>query len=794
MTIDSVKKMKDALCEKLKVSFGSTVEEASDAQMMRASALVLRDVMAERSVDTMRETREEHRRQVHYLSMEFLMGRSLMKNAFNLGVGEILTEALDELGFRAADIFESEPDAGLGNGGLGRLAACYLDSMTTLDIPAAGYSICYELGIFRQRIVDGQQVELPDNWKDLGGAWLLPKPQETETVCFGGTVRQFWDDGRLHVVPEGETEVLAIPCDMEIAGYGTKHVNTLRLWDAKSPVPLDMSLFSQGEYLRAQEQHAMAETIAKVLYPEDNHPEGKSLRLKQQYFFVSATVQSIVRKHIEVYGTAANFHEKNVIQINDTHPALVIPELMRILMDDAGLDWDTAWNITTHSVAYTNHTVLSEALERWPQELMQSLLPRVWTIITEIARRYQEKIENYYHDEAKTRELAIIWDGQVRMANLCIAGGMAVNGVSALHSDILRNDVFKYQCAMEPEKFKNVTNGIDHRRWLAQINPRLDELVRALAGGDEYLLHPEALKKLEAYADDTAVLNRLGEIKRANKLDFAAYVKKTQGIVLNTDAIFDVQVKRLHEYKRQLLCAMRITQLQLMLHDDPDQPFQPRTFLFAAKAAPGYATAKRIIQLLCSLAADVNADPVCRGKLQVYFLPNYRVSAAEMLMPAAQVSEQISTAGKEASGTGNMKLMMNGAVTIGTLDGANVEMFEQLGTDNMFLFGLHADEAEALRAAGYDPWLGRVLERMSRGYADGESYADLVSSLLYGGDPYLLLADFDDYAATHERLYAAIADPAARARLSLVNIARSGIFAADRAVREYAERIWEVHA
>ena len=534
MTIDSVKKMKDALCEKLKVSFGSTVEEANDAQMMRASALVLRDVMAERSVDTMRETREEHRRQVHYLSMEFLMGRSLMKNAFNLGVGEILTEALDELGFRAADIFESEPDAGLGNGGLGRLAACYLDSMTTLDIPAAGYSICYELGIFRQRIVDGQQV-------DLGGAWLLPKPQETETVCFGGTVRQFWDDGRLHVVPEGETEVLAIPCDMEIAGYGTKHVNTLRLWDAKSPVPLDMSLFSQGEYLRAQEQHAMAETIAKVLYPEDNHPEGKSLRLKQQYFFVSATVQSIVRKHIEVYGTATNFHEKNVIQINDTHPALVIPELMRILMDDAGLDWDTAWHITTHSVAYTNHTVLAEALERWPQELMQSLLPRIWLILTEIARRYQEKIENYYHDEAKTRELAIIWDGQVRMANLCIAGGMAVNGVSALHSDILRNDVFKYQCAMEPEKFKNVTNGIDHRRWLAQINPRLDELVRALAGGDEYLLHPEALKKLEAYADDTAVLNRLGEIKRANKLDFAAYVKKTQGIVLNTDAIFDVQ-------------------------------------------------------------------------------------------------------------------------------------------------------------------------------------------------------------------------------------------------------------
>ena len=799
MTIDSVKKMKDALCEKLKVSFGSTVEEASDAQMMRASALVLRDVMAERSVDTMRETREEHRRQVHYLSMEFLMGRSLMKNAFNLGVGEILTEALDELGFRAADIFESEPDAGLGNGGLGRLAACYLDSMTTLDIPAAGYSICYELGIFRQRIVDGQQVELPDNWKDLGGAWLLPKPQETETVCFGGTVRQFWDDGRLHVVPEGETEVLAIPCDMEIAGYGTKHVNTLRLWDAKSPVPLDMSLFSQGEYLRAQEQHAMAETIAKVLYPEDNHPEGKSLRLKQQYFFVSATVQSIVRKHIEVYGTAANFHEKNVIQINDTHPALVIPELMRILMDDAGLDWDTAWNITTHSVAYTNHTVLSEALERWPQELMQSLLPRVWTIITEIARRYQEKIENYYHDEAKTRELAIIWDGQVRMANLCIAGGMAVNGVSALHSDILRNDVFKYQCAMEPEKFKNVTNGIDHRRWLAQINPRLDGLIADLCGGRGYLLHPEELKKLEAFAGDGAVLARLDEIKRANKLDFAAYVKKTQGVALNTDAIFDVQVKRLHEYKRQLLNAMHIIYLYQKLQDDPSMELQPRTFLFGAKAAPGYAVAKRIIHLINSLANQINSDPLCRGRLQVVFLENYRVSLAEHLMPASEVSQQISTAGKEASGTGNMKFMMNGALTVGTLDGANVEMHEVLGDENMFLFGLHADEVARLKAQGYAPQrlcehddaLKRVVDQLRTGFSDGVSYDDLAQRLLQR-DEYMLLQDFASYCAAEQRMAKTYADRAAWDRMSLLNIARSGIFAADRAVAQYADNIWHV--
>ena len=809
MTIDSVKKMKDALCEKLKVSFGSTVEEASDAQMMRASALVLRDVMAERSVDTMRETREEHRRQVHYLSMEFLMGRSLMKNAFNLGVGEILTEALDELGFRAADIFESEPDAGLGNGGLGRLAACYLDSMTTLDIPAAGYSICYELGIFRQRIVDGQQVELPDNWKDLGGAWLLPKPQETETVCFGGTVRQFWDDGRLHVVPEGETEVLAIPCDMEIAGYGTKHVNTLRLWDAKSPVPLDMSLFSQGEYLRAQEQHAMAETIAKVLYPEDNHPEGKSLRLKQQYFFVSATVQSIVRKHIEVYGTAANFHEKNVIQINDTHPALVIPELMRILMDDAGLDWDTAWNITTHSVAYTNHTVLSEALERWPQELMQSLLPRVWTIITEIARRYQEKIGNYYHDEAKTRELAIIWDGQVRMANLCIAGGMAVNGVSALHSDILRNDVFKYQCAMEPEKFKNVTNGIDHRRWLAQINPRLDELVRALAGGDEYLLHPEALKKLEAYADDAAVLNRLGEIKRANKLDFAAYVKKTQGIVLNTDAIFDVQVKRLHEYKRQLLNAMHIIYLYQQLQNDPNRAMQPRVFLFGAKAAPGYRRAKEIIHFINVLAAKVASHERASKMIRIVFLQNYNVSTAEMLMPASEVSEQLSTASKEASGTGNMKFMMNGAVTIGTLDGANVEIADLVGNDNCYIFGMRSNEVEALYAAGTyrsldiyetNAELRRALNMMFDGTLTPENpkmFEGLYRALVFsdnGGmaDPYLVLKDFGSYQQAQSHLGADYLDQKKWTRKEIINVAKSGVFSSDRTIAQYAKEIWKV--
>ena len=462
--------MKQAISDKLRLNFGCTEEEATEANMMKACAMVLRDRMSSQYVESRMKVRKKQMRRVHYMSMEFLMGRSLMKNAYNLGVLEPMKAAIEEMGFKSASIFDMEPDAGLGNGGLGRLAACYLDSLTTLEIPARGYSICYELGLFRQKIVDGQQLELPDNWKEQGDAWLVPKPDEVEEVHFGGTLREFWDGDHLHIVNENYTRVLAIPCDMSIAGYDTAHTNSLRLWDAKSPTPIDMSKFNQGDYLRAGEEQAMAEVIAKVLYPEDNHYEGKSLRLRQQYFFVSATVQSIVRKHIQNYHTVTNFHEKNVIQINDTHPALVIPELMRILMDDAGLSWDEAWNITVNSVAYTNHTVLAEALERWPQELVQTLLPRIWQIICEIGRRWQAKVTDFYRgDESKVKNMAVIWDGEVRMANLCIAGGMAVNGVSALHSDILRNDLFKDACTMEPEKFKNVTNGIDHRRWLAEI-------------------------------------------------------------------------------------------------------------------------------------------------------------------------------------------------------------------------------------------------------------------------------------------------------------------------------------
>ena len=805
MTAFTTKKLKEALTAKLMLNFGKVPEEATDQEMMKASALVIRDVMALREVETRTKTRREQKKQVHYLSLEFLMGRSLMKNAYNLEILPQLREALEEMGFKAADIFELEPDAALGNGGLGRLAACYLDSMTTLEIPATGYSICYELGIFKQKIVEGQQVELPDDWKGLGSAWLLPKPEEAQEVRFGGTIREFWDDGHLHVVNENATVVRAVPCDMEIAGYGTDHVNVLRLWDARSTKPLDMSLFSRGEYLKAAEEEAMAETIAKVLYPEDNHLEGKSLRLKQQYFFVSATVQSIAAKHLEVYGTLKNFHEKNVIQINDTHPALVIPELMRIFIDDAGMDWDEAWSITTQSVAYTNHTVLAEALERWPQNLFEHFLPRIWQITQEISARWQKKVEDFYHDPQKTEKMAIIWGGEVRMANLCVAGGIAVNGVSALHSDILRKDVFKNACTMEPWKFQNVTNGIDHRRWLSEINPELDSLIRDLAGGDDYLLHPTALEKLDAYADDKTVLERLAKIKQDNKERFALYAKKHQGVVLDPTAIFDVQVKRLHEYKRQLLNVLHIIALYQKLQDDPNCITQPHTFLFGAKAAPGYAVAKRIIRLINSLADQIEHDPICKGKLQVVFLENYRVSLAEQLMPASEVSQQISTAGKEASGTGNMKFMMNGALTVGTLDGANVEMHEVLGDENMFLFGLRADEVEQLKREGYVPQrlyrrderLRRCLDALRTGFRDGVSYDDLYQRLLFGAggspaDEYLLLADFQAYCEAEQRMAHTYHDPIQWNRMSLHNIARSGIFAADRAVAEYADNIWHV--
>ena len=792
---------------KLQRNFGRTVDDATPNHMFKACALVLRDIMSRRQMETDNRVWEGQQRQVHYLSLEFLMGRSLEKNAYNLGLLDTLKQALEGLGFSASDLFESEPDAGLGNGGLGRLAACYLDSMTTLEIPATGYSICYELGIFKQKIIDGKQVELADNWLGLGDAWLIPKLDETEEVRFGGKIEDSWDeDGHNRPVHTGYTTVLAIPRDMEIAGYKTRHTNVLRLWDAKSPVPVDMSLYSRGEYLKAVEQQAMAEVIAKVLYPDDNHYEGKSLRLKQQYFFVSATVQSIVRKHRSQYGTLRNFHEKHVIQINDTHPTLVIPELMRILLDVEGYSWDEAWHIVTHTVCYTNHTVLAEALERWPQKLIETLLPRIWQILKEIARRYQGELERRYGgDTGKIAHMAIIWGGEVRMANLCVCACEYINGVSALHSEILKQDVFRDAYQAQPDKFTNVTNGVDHRRWLSQINPKLDALIRDCTGGSSYLLHPQNLSKLEKYKDDKSVLKQLEAIKSENKRRFASWVARESGVVLNTDAIFDVQVKRLHEYKRQLLNVLHIVCLYHQLQDNPNMNFTPQTFLFGAKAAPGYHVAKEIIQLINSLAAQINADPVCKDKLQVVFLENYRVSLAEKLMPASELSEQISTAGKEASGTGNMKFMMNGALTIGTLDGANVEMHQQVGDENIFLFGLTAEEVNERKRQGYrpldiyqhNPVLKRVIDQISGGFADGVSYSDLTNRLLFGAggspaDEYMLLADFDSYCQAHQRALATYADHQQWNRMSLINIARSGIFAADRSIADYAKNIWHV--
>ncbi len=790
--------VRSAIEDKLCARFAVTSKEATDAQIFQATAIVIREIMSRLlSAEDPRHATKE----VHYMSMEFLMGRSLMKNAFNLGISDAVSGALEDMGRNASDIFEEEPDAGLGNGGLGRLAACYMDSMTTLGLEATGYSICYELGIFRQKFVDGRQTEVADDWRTAAESWLIPRYEDAVEVRFGGQVSPHWDSfGHYSAEYTGYTAVIAVPRDMLIAGYGGKEINTLRLWDAKSPNSLDMYLFSEGEYVKSMEQRTMAEVITKVLYPADEHIEGKTLRLKQQYFFVSATAQDIVRKHIKKWGDIRSFAEHHTIQINDTHPTLIILELMRIFMDEHGMGWDEAWSIVKASVAYTNHTVMSEALERWPQNLVQQLLPRLWEILCEINRRWCEYLVAQFGQGEKVGRNLIIRDGQVHMANLCLAACYKVNGVSKLHGDILRRDLFRDICSIRPDSFTYVTNGIDHRRWLAQINPGLHSLITELLGSDNYLTQPEQLEELMKYTSDAEVLKRVNDIKYANKLRFARFAARNDNFALNPDSVMDVQIKRLHEYKRQLLCAMSIASLQMQLHDDPNMLFVPRTFVFGAKAAAGYKTAKRIIELLLSLANDINNDPVCRGKLQVYFVENYRVSAAEAIVPAAQVSEQISTAGKEASGTGCMKLMMNGAVTIGTLDGANVEMYERLGDENMFLFGLHTEEIEQLRASGYDanaiaskdPEIMRVFDRFSQGFSDGKSYSDLVSMLLYGGDPYMLVADYRAYADCQKRVYERISDKNEMARLALVNTAKSGVFAADRAIREYAHNIWNV--
>ena len=790
--------IRSAIEDKLCALFSVTSENASDDQLFMASAIVIREIMS-RILSI--QDKKSKGKEIHYMSMEFLMGRSLMKNAYNLHISEALIGAFEDMGKNAVDIFEAEPDAGLGNGGLGRLAACYMDSMATLGLEGTGYSICYELGIFKQKFRDGRQTELADNWRIAADSWLVPRYDEEVEVRFGGQIEPHWDNfGHYTAEYNGYTAVKAIPRDMLISSYGSEYINTLRLWDAKSIDSLDMFLFSEGKYVESLENRTMAEVIAKVLYPADDHVEGKLLRLKQQYFFVSATAQDIVRKHIKEWGDIRNFHEHHTIQINDTHPTLIIPELMRIFMDEYDLGWDESWEIVKQTVAYTNHTVMSEALEKWPQDIVAKLLPRVWEILCEINRRWCDYLVSVFGQGEKVGRNLIIRDGQVHMANLCLATCYKVNGVSRLHGDILKNDLFRDICEIHPELFTHVTNGIDHRRWLSQINPELHSLICDLLGSDSYLTQPELLGDIAKYADDKAVQDQFNRIKLINKQKFGYFALRNDGFDLNPNSVMDVQIKRLHEYKRQMLCAMSIALHQIYLHDNPDMDFTPRTYVFGAKAAAGYKTAKRIIELLLSMADDINNDPVCKGKLQVYFVENYRVSAAEAIVPAADISEQISTAGKEASGTGCMKLMMNGAVTIGTLDGANVEMYELLGDDNMFLFGLHEDEIRNLRYNGYNPadiynnnmGINVVLNKFSNGYRDGKSYSDLVSGLVYGGDPYMVLADFQSYFDCQAKLYNCISNDSVRARMGIMNVAKSGFFAADRAILNYANNIWHI--
>ena len=795
------------LQDKLTSEYGVELNVASKQQIYRSLALICRQMMSENHKKFQSKAIGTGTKQVYYLCMEFLMGRSLKMSLFNLGLDEVAKKALADADIPLDSIFEEEPDAGLGNGGLGRLAACYMDGMATDGVRGTGYSIRYEHGIFKQKIVEGQQVELPDSWLSTGEVWQIPAMDETREVKIGGTVDTYFDDnGKLVVNYHDYTPVLAVPYDMPISGYGTNNIARLRLWKAQSPIALDMKLFSSGEYLKALEKHALAETISMVLYPEDNHREGQSLRLKQQYFLVSATLQDICAKHKAKYGTLENFAHKHVLHINDTHPTLVIPELMRILMDENDMSWEQAWNITSQSVAYTNHTVMPEALECWPESLVQELMPRVMQIIHEINERFCKELWNYFpNDFQKISKLAIVADDTVRMAHLAIAGSFSINGVSALHSEILKERVFNDFYKIYSSKFCNVTNGIAHRRWLCEANPELAELIESKIGTG-YRTHPSELQVLNNYADDKELLNKLGEIKRHNKQRLADYIKEHNGIEVNMDSIFDVQVKRLHEYKRQMLNILHIISLYHKLKDNPDMDFVPRTFIFGSKAAPGYAVAKKTIQLINSISKMIDNDPAVRDKLKVVFLEDYKVSLAEIIMPAAEVSEQISIAGKEASGTGNMKFMMNGALTIGTMDGANVEICEAVGRDNIFIFGMETPEAEALAASGNyepmliyqnDPVIHRVLDQLIRGFGDGVDYTDIANLLLHGGnggpaDRYMSLKDFASYAAAQERVSEVYRDQDQWNRMALMNIANSGSFAADRSIAEYAQNIWRV--
>lgn len=788
------KAAEEQITAKLSHFFGVTPEEANYEQFYKAIAMITRDMLRQGRHEFEKRCEESGSKRVYYLCMEFLMGRSLKNTLYNLNLIPVMEAALKDFGIKLDKLYDCEPDAGLGNGGLGRLAACYLDALATDGYLGMGYSILYEYGIFKQKLVDGWQTEMPDFWLPGGEVWLVAREEKSVDVSFEGNVVDRWEDGYHSVDIENAKKVHAVPYDMMVAGKDGKGVSVLRLWSAKSS-EIDMNSFNQGDYLRAMEQNAMAEVISKVLYPADNHPEGKSLRLRQQYFLVSASVQDIINRHLRKYGSLDNLCDKMAIHINDTHPTLAIPELMRLLLDECGYSWDDAWAVVTEVFAYTNHTVMSEALECWSEDLFRRLLPRIYQIVKEIDNRFRSSVWEQTHDAGKVERMAIISNGVVRMANLCVACCHSVNGVSALHSEILKDSVFHDFYTLTPDKFCNVTNGIAHRRWLCQSNPRLTSMLNDLIDGD-FVYNAECLSELAKYKDNPAVLAEIEKIKTANKADFAKRVKAKTGIELDPNSIFDVQVKRLHEYKRQHLNALNILAKYLAIKANPSGEFTPHTYIFGAKAASGYFMAKKIISFICALSELINNDPDVKGRLKVVYMEDYNVSMAEYMMPAADVSEQISLAGTEASGTGNMKLMMNGAITLGTLDGANVEIHDAVGDENIVIFGMTTPEVNELKSKGYVPMnfynnnaeLRNVIDFINRGFCD-KQFPEISGTIVYH-DPYMVLADFADYRQAQNKIDELWADRTRWNSMSLMNTACSGRFAADRAVNEYAKNIW----
>ncbi len=797
------KEVKELIKGKLARYFGVAPAEASKEQIYKAVVLSVRDILLEKRQHFHKKAKAKRAKRVYYLCMEFLMGRSLKNSLYNLSATSVFEKAVSSLGLSLEDLYELEPDAGLGNGGLGRLAACFMDALATGNYPAMGYSLRYEYGLFKQKIVDGWRIELPDVWLPGGEAWLTQRTDKSFIVRFNGQIEEKWTKNGLQTNYVNCDEVQAVAYDMMVSGKDSEAVSVLRLWKAKAVQDFNMKLFSQGEYYQAMTLDNDADLLTKVLYPADNHNAGKSLRLKQQYFLCSASIQNIVEDHRHRYGDLRDLPKLAAIHLNDTHPALAIPELMRVLIDEYYFDWEQAWAITTATCAYTNHTVLAEALETWSEELVGRTLPRIHSIIKEINRRLCVELWDRFPGEwAKISRMSIIEHDRVKMANLSVYGGHCVNGVSALHSEIIKNSVFKDFHDFTPEKFTNVTNGIAHRRWLNQSNPELAALLNECIGTGYELDGPQ-LAEFAKYENDETVLKRLDEIKLLKKKQFVDFAKKKQGVIINPETLFDVQAKRLHEYKRQLLNVLNIIDSYLELQENENAMIVPKTYIFGAKAAPGYDMAKKIIKLINFLAEEIKSNPKINEKLNVVYMEDYNVTMSEKLMPASEISEQISLAGKEASGTGNMKFMINGALTIGTLDGANVEMAESVGRDNIFIFGFKANEVDEIWRNGYSSSvyynestkLRRIIEALIIGF-NGESFSDIANYLLTYlpvADPYMCMADFADYSNTQtkiSKLY--LNDKMQWNKMSLRNIAASGIFAADRAISEYAQNIWSL--